>query len=67
MAIRLRARPAVTATTAGLEEDAVRAQSRRGLLIGLPSLVYLVLLFAAPLLIVLVYSFGTRSRTGRST
>lgn len=66
MAIRLRARPAVTPTTAGLEEDAVRAESRRGLLIGLPSLVYLVLLFAAPLLIVLVYSFGTRSRTGRT-
>jgi spermidine/putrescine transport system permease protein len=66
MAIRLRARPADDAAPAGLEEDAVRAESRRGFLIGLPSLVYLVLLFAAPLLIVLVYSFGTRSRTGRT-
>jgi spermidine/putrescine transport system permease protein len=67
MAIRLRARPASDLPmAAGLEEDAVRAESRRGLLIGLPSLVYLVLFFAAPLAIVLVYSFGTRSRTGRT-
>lgn len=48
----------------GLETDAERAESRRGLLIGLPSLAYLVVLFAVPLVIVLVYSFATRSRTG---
>ncbi|MEX2503585.1 MAG: ABC transporter permease [Egicoccus sp.] len=48
----------------GLESDAEKADSRRGLLIGLPSLAYLVVLFALPLLIVVVYSFATRSRTG---
>ncbi len=66
MALRLRARPSSDLRTEGLEQDAVRAESRRGLLIGLPSLTYLVLFFAAPLGIVLVYSFGTRSRTGRT-
>jgi spermidine/putrescine transport system permease protein len=66
MALRLRARPSSDARPSGLEQDAVRAESRRGLLIGLPSLTYLVLFFAAPLVIVLVYSFGTRSRTGRT-
>jgi spermidine/putrescine transport system permease protein len=66
MALRLRARPSSVVPAVGLEQDAVRAESRRGLLIGLPSLTYLVLFFAAPLGIVLVYSFGTRSRTGRT-
>jgi spermidine/putrescine transport system permease protein len=66
MALRLRARPSAGVRPSGLEQDAVRAESRRGLLIGLPSLTYLVLFFAAPLGIVLVYSFGTRSRTGRT-
>jgi spermidine/putrescine transport system permease protein len=66
MAIRLRPRPDPDLAPAGLETDAVRAASRRGFLIGLPSLAYLVLFFAAPLAIVLVYSFGTRSRTGRT-
>jgi spermidine/putrescine transport system permease protein len=47
-----------------LEEEAVRADSRRGFLIALPSWGYLTLFFAAPLVIVLVYSFATRSSTG---
>lgn len=50
----------------GLERAAERAESRRGFLIGLPSLLYLVVLFALPLVIVVVYSFATRSRTGRT-
>ena len=50
----------------GLETRAERAESRRGFLIGLPSLVYLTLFFAVPLVIVVVYSFATRSRTGRT-
>jgi spermidine/putrescine transport system permease protein len=50
----------------GLETDAERAESRRGFLIGLPSLAYLVVFFAIPLVIVVVYSFATRSRTGRT-
>lgn len=52
--------------TPALEADAVKASSRRGLLIALPSMVYLTLFFALPLLIVLVYSFATRSSTGRT-
>ena len=50
----------------GLEVDAERAESRRGFLIGLPSLAYLIVFFAVPLGIVFMYSFGNRSRTGRT-
>jgi spermidine/putrescine transport system permease protein len=50
----------------GLEADAEKAESRRGFLLGLPSLAYLIVFFAVPLLIVVVYSFATRSRTGRT-
>jgi spermidine/putrescine transport system permease protein len=56
----------VAAPATGLEQDQVRAESRRGLLIGLPSLLTLVVLFAIPLAVVVVYSFATRSRTGRT-
>lgn len=48
------------------ELAAAKADSRRGLLIALPSYVYLAIFFAAPFGIVLVYSFATRSRTGRT-
>lgn len=47
-----------------LEARAARAESRRGFVIGLPSYFYLVLFFAVPLLIVVIYSFATRTRTG---
>lgn len=47
-----------------LETRAARAESRRGFLVGLPSYVYLILFFAIPLLIVVVYSFASRTRTG---
>lgn len=53
-------------TVAGLERDAVRAESRRGLLIGAPAIVALTVLFAVPLIIVVVNSLGTRTRTGRT-
>ena len=56
----------MAAPATGLEQDQVRAESRRGLLIGLPSLLTLVVLFAIPLAVVVVYSFATRSRTGRT-
>lgn len=49
-----------------LEQDASRASSRRGLLIGLPALAALTVLFVVPLLIVVLHSFGTRTRTGRT-
>ncbi|HLF59756.1 MAG TPA: ABC transporter permease [Acidimicrobiia bacterium] len=52
--------------TPELEEAARRAESKRGFLIALPASVYLVLLFAIPLVLVLVYSFATRSSTGQT-
>jgi len=48
----------------GLETNAEKAASRRGLFIGLPAYAYLVLFFAIPLAIVVVYSFATRSPSG---
>ncbi len=56
----------VNAVTPELELAAERAEARRGFLIALPSYVYLILFFAVPLLIVFVYSFATRSSTGRT-
>jgi spermidine/putrescine transport system permease protein len=50
----------------GLERDAVSADARRGLLIGLPAIASLTVLFAVPLLVVVVNSLGTRTRTGRT-
>jgi len=49
-----------------LEDRAARARSRTGLWIALPPAVYLVLLFAMPLLIVFVYSFATRGSSGQT-
>lgn len=50
--------------TPELEQAAVRAESRRGFLIGLPALAYLIIFFAIPLVLVFVYSFASRSSTG---
>jgi spermidine/putrescine transport system permease protein len=50
--------------TPELERAAIKAESRRGLLISLPAYIYLVLLFVVPLVLVLVYSFATRDSTG---
>jgi spermidine/putrescine transport system permease protein len=55
-----------TPVTPELERAAERRASRRGALLALPSAVYLVLFFAIPLGIVFVYSFATRSSTGRT-
>lgn len=49
---------------AGMEASAERAESRRGFLLALPTYVYLIVLFAIPLVLVAVYSFASRSRTG---
>ena len=48
-----------------LERSARRRESRRGFLHAAPAYVYLTLFFALPLLIVFVFSFASRSRTGR--
>jgi len=50
--------------TPELERAAIRAESRRGFLVSLPAAVYLVVFFVIPLILVLVYSFATRSSTG---
>ncbi|MFN3217810.1 MAG: ABC transporter permease [Acidimicrobiales bacterium] len=52
------------AATPEHEAAALRAQSRRGFLMALPAYFYLVLFFAIPLVIVLVYSFATRNSFG---
>ncbi len=43
------------------------AQRRRGLLLALPSFAYMIVFFAVPLVIVLVYSFATRTSTGSTS
>ena len=53
-----------TAVARTVEESARRAEARRGFLLALPAYAYLVLLFAVPLVIVVVYSFATRNRFG---
>ena len=58
--------PAIQAVTPELEAAAAKAEGRRGLLLGLPSWIYLMLFFAVPMVIVFVYSFATRSSTGRT-
>lgn len=58
--------PAAPEATAKLERAAERAQSRRGALLALPGFAYLFLFFALPLVIVFVYSFASRSPTGRT-
>lgn len=54
------------AVTPELERAAEKAKSRRGILISLPAYAYLVFFFAVPLLLVFVYSFASRSSTGRT-
>ena len=47
-----------------VERRVQRRDRRRGLLLALPAYIYMVLFFAVPLVIVLVYSFATRTSTG---
>jgi len=49
-----------------LERAAERAERRRGFRLGLPGFAYLVIFFAIPLAMVFVYSFATRSSTGKT-
>jgi spermidine/putrescine transport system permease protein len=67
MARRAKATPGPEApVTPDLERSATRADSRRGFLMALPGYAYLVIFFAVPMLIIFVYSFGTRSPTGKT-
>ncbi|MCP3998412.1 MAG: ABC transporter permease [bacterium] len=56
--------PLAEAATPEFERAAAQAESRRGFLLALPAYGYLVVFFAIPLVIVLVYSFATRNRFG---
>jgi spermidine/putrescine transport system permease protein len=59
--------PAVETALPELEEAARKAESRRGFFIALPAWGYLIVFFVIPLVIVFIYSFATRSSTGRTT
>jgi len=54
--------PAAPVATPEFEASNIRQNRRRGLLIALPAYTYLILFFAIPLFIVVLYSFGTRNR-----
>lgn len=54
----------VSVATPEFEKANEKLKQRRGLLLALPAYVYLVVFFAIPLLIVVVYSFATRNRFG---
>jgi spermidine/putrescine transport system permease protein len=47
-----------------VERRLSRTERRRGLLLALPAYLYMILFFAVPLVIVLVYSFATRTSSG---
>lgn len=49
-----------------LETEAARARTKQGVFLALPAYVYLVVFFAVPLVIVLVYSFATRGAFGQT-
>lgn len=50
-----------------VEDKLRRDERRRGFLLALPAFAFMIVFFAIPLVIVLVYSFSTRSRTGDPT
>lgn len=55
---------AAASATPEFEALAARQERRRGFLMALPAWIYLFLFFAIPFLIVVLYSFATRTRTG---
>ena len=56
--------PTTAVVTPEFERTNERLKRRRGLLLALPSYLYLLVFFAFPLVIVVVYSFATRNRFG---
>ena len=57
--------PEIEKASPELEARAERAESWRGFFTALPSYAYLVFFFAIPLVTVYIFSFASRSRTGR--
>lgn len=58
------AKQEVLAATPKFEQAAMKAESRRGMLLASPAYAFLLLFFATPLVIVALYSFATRNRFG---
>lgn len=58
-------RSSPTAGAAG-EEAAARARRRQGMLLASPGALYLLIFFVVPLGLITVYSFATRTSTGRT-
>lgn len=56
--------PETTEVNPELEKKAEKEKARRGLFTALPAYVYLISFFAIPLVMVFVFSFASRSRTG---
>lgn len=56
----------VLVVTPELEKGAAKKRAREGVFLALPAWAYLVLFFAIPLVLVLVYSFASRSPTGQT-
>jgi spermidine/putrescine transport system permease protein len=57
---------AADAATPEFEQAAAKKASRRGLLMALPTYLYMTLFFVVPLAIVFVYSFAVRNRFGEA-
>ena len=54
-------------TPASGEKAAAQAQRRQGMLLASPGALYLLIFFVAPLALISVYSFATRTSTGRTS
>ncbi|MXZ98100.1 MAG: ABC transporter permease, partial [Acidimicrobiaceae bacterium] len=54
-------------TAASGEKAAAQAQRRQGMLLASPGALYLLIFFVAPLALITVYSFATRTSTGRTS
>ena len=57
---------ALVAPTSG-EQQAATAQRRQGMLLASPGAIYLLIFFMVPLALITVYSFATRTSTGRTS
>ncbi len=54
-------------TPASGDKAAAQAQRRQGMLLASPGALYLLILFVVPLALITVYSFATRTSTGRTS
>ena len=64
--MRPSSRPAADTGASG-EEAAAKARRRQGILLASPGSLYLLIFFVVPLALISVYSFATRTSTGRTS